>query len=440
MDNKQRTAPKAAGPGANRERTPMRGPRGPHGGMDFEKPKDAKGTLVRLMGYLHHKRFALGLVFLLMLLNTGSMLAGNYFLKPLINDYILPGNFSGLAIALMTLGVIYLVGVIAAYFQNRTMVYISQETTNLMRRELFAHMQKLPLKYFDARTHGDLMSRFTNDIDNVQMALQQSLIQLISSSLTFVGAVILMLVLSPILFVVVLFMMVLMFFLSGKIASRSSKFFKAQQEHLGDLNGYIEEMVDGLKVVKVFTHEDEAIGEFKQRNEKYRQSATQANFISSMVMPIMGNLNNINYAITAMAGGVLAVMTPFDIGSLAAFLQFSRQIGFPVQQITSQLNVLLAAVAGAERVFAVLDEVPEKDHGQVRLVGVNKLTDGRLEVCGNGTHPCHWAWKVPQADGSFQLVELQGDVRFHDVTFGYDPEKTVLHDLSLFAKDRKSVV
>lgn len=439
MDNKQRTAPKAAGSGANRERTPMRGPRSPHGGMHFEKPKDAKGTLVRLMGYLHHKRFALGLVFLLMLLNTGSMLAGNYFLKPLINDYILPGNFSGLAIALMTLGVIYLVGVIAAYFQNRTMVYISQETTNLMRRELFAHMQKLPLKYFDARTHGDLMSRFTNDIDNVQMALQQSLIQLISSSLTFVGAVILMLVLSPILFVVVLFMMVLMFFLSGKIASRSSKFFKAQQEHLGDLNGYIEEMVDGLKVVKVFTHEDEAIGEFKQRNEKYRQSATQANFISSMVMPIMGNLNNINYAITAMAGGVLAVMTPFDIGSLAAFLQFSRQIGFPVQQITSQLNVLLAAVAGAERVFAVLDEVPEKDHGQVRLVGVNKLTDGRLEVCGNGTHPCHWAWKVPQADGSFQLVELQGDVRFHDVTFGYDPEKTVLHDLSLFAKPGQKI-
>jgi ATP-binding cassette subfamily B protein len=283
------------------------------------------------------------------------------------------------------------------------------------------------------------MSRFTNDIDNVQMALEQSLIQLISSTLTFIGAVVLMLVLSPTLFIVVFLMMVLMFFLSGKIAGRSSKFFKAQQDNLGNLNGYIEEMVDGLKVVKVFTHEEEAIQEFKRRNEIYRQSATNANFFASVVMPVMGNLNNIIYAITAMIGGILAVMTPFDIGSLAAFLQFSRQMGFPVQQITNQLNVLLAAVAGAERVFAILDETPEKDEGQVSLVGVNKTNEGRLEVCGNGAHPCHWAWKVPQADGSFQLVELQGDVRFHDVTFGYDSEKIVLHDLSLFAKPGQKI-
>ncbi len=438
MDEKRKPAASNGKPGSNQGGPPMRGPRGPHG-MAFEKPKDARGTLLRLTGYLRHKRLALGFVLVLMLLNTGSMLAGNYFLKPLINDYILPGNFNGLAMALLTLGMIYLVGVIAAYFQNRTMVHIAQKTTNLMRRELFAHMQKLPLRFFDTRTHGDLMSRFTNDIDNVQMALEQSLIQLMSSTLTFVGAVILMLVLSPILFIVVFLMMILMFLISGKIAGRSSKNFKAQQENLGNLNGYIEEMVDGLKVVKVFTHEAEAIREFKQRNEKYRQSATRANFFASMVMPIMGNLNNINYAMTAMIGGVLAVMTSFDIGSLAAFLQFSRQIGFPVQQITNQLNVILAAVAGAERVFAVLDEIPEKDQGQVSLVGVNKTLDGRLEVCGNGTHPCHWAWRVPQPDGSFQLVELQGDVRFHDVTFGYDAEKTVLHDLSLFAKPGQKI-
>ena len=427
------------GSGSRRGPGGMPGPRGPHGGMHFEKPKDARGTILRLMSYLRHKRLALGLVLLLMMVSTGSMLAGNYFLKPLINDYILPGNFSGLATALMTLGGIYLAGVIAAYFQNRTMVHIAQKTTNIMRRDLFAHMQKLPLRFFDARTHGDLMSRFTNDIDNVQMALEQSLVQLISSALTFIGAVILMLVLSPLLFIVALVMMILMFFLSGKIAGRSSKYFKAQQENLGNLNGYIEEMVDGLKVVKVFTHEDEAIHEFKRRNEIYRQSATHANFYASVVMPIMGNLNNINYAITAMIGGALAVLTPFDIGSLAAFLQFSRQMGFPVQQITNQLNVLLAAVAGAERVFAVMDEAPEKDKGQVSLVGVNKTADGRLEVCGNGARPCHWAWKVPQADGSFQFVELQGDVRFHDVTFGYEPEKTVLTNLSLFAKPGQKI-
>ena len=415
------------------------GMRGPHGGMSFEKPKDARGTLRRLMTYLQYKKLALVLVFLLMLLSTGSMLAGNYFLKPLINDYILPGNFDGLVKALWVLGAIYLVGAIASYLQSRTMVTIAQKTTNIIRRDLFAHMQKLSLNFFDTRTHGDLMSRFTNDIDNVQTALEQSLVQLVSSTLSFVGAVVMMLILSPTLFVVSFLTMLLMFFLSGKIAGRSSKYFKAQQKHLGDLNGYIEELVDGIKVVKVFTHEEDAIREFKGRNESYREAATQANFYASVVMPVMGNLNNISYAFTAMFGGVLAVLTGFDIGSLAAFLQFSRQMGFPVQQITNQLNVILAAIAGAERVFAVLDEVPEKDLGEVSLVGVNKTADGRLEACGNGTHPCHWAWKVPQPDGSFQYVELQGDMRFHDVTFGYVPEKTVLHDLSLFAKPGQKI-
>jgi ATP-binding cassette subfamily B protein len=407
--------------------------------MSFEKPKDARGTLRRLMTYLQYKKLALVLVFLLMLLSTGSMLAGNYFLKPLINDYILPGNFDGLINALVILGAIYLVGAVASYLQSRTMVTIAQKTTNIMRRDLFAHMQKLPLKFFDARTHGDLMSRFTNDIDNVQTALEQSLVQLVSSTLSFVGAVVMMLILSPILFVVSFLTMLIMFFLSGKIAGRSSNYFKAQQKHLGNLNGYIEELVDGIKVVKVFTHEEDAIREFKARNESYRQAATQANFYASVVMPVMGNLNNISYALTAMFGGVLAVLTGFDIGSLAAFLQFSRQMGFPVQQITNQLNVILAAIAGAERVFAVLDEVPEKDLGEVSLVGVNKTADGRLEACGNGTHPCHWAWKVPQPDGSTQYVELQGDMRFHDVTFGYEPKSTVLHDLSLFAKPGQKI-
>jgi ATP-binding cassette subfamily B protein len=408
--------------------------------MHFERPKDARLTALRLLGYLQHKKLALELVLVLMLLSTASMLAGSYFLKPLINDYILPGDFTGLARALVVLGAIYLAGAAASYAQSRIMVQIAQKTTNILRRDLFAHMQSLPLRFFDTRTHGDLMSRFTNDLDNVQMALEQSLVQLISSTLTFIGSVIMMLVLSPLLFVVTFVMLVLMFFLSGKLAGRSRNYFKAQQENLGNLNGYIEEMVDGLKVVKVFTHERDAISEFKRRNETYRQAATNANFYAGVVMPVMGNLNNITYALTAMFGGILVVTTSFDIGSLAAFLQFSRQLGFPVQQITNQLNVLLAALAGAERVFAVLDEAPEVDEGRVTLVGVHKAADGRLEVGGNGAHPSHWAWKVPQAaDGAFQYVELQGDVRFHDVTFGYTEDKTVLHDLSLYAKPGQKI-
>jgi ATP-binding cassette subfamily B protein len=205
------------------------------------------------------------------------------------------------------------------------------------------------------------------------------------------------------------------------------------------VNGYVEEMVDGLKVVKVFNHENEAIAEFKQRNEAYRQSATEANFYAGVVMPIMANLNNIAYAATALFGGILTVMSSFDIGSLAAFLQFSRMVGFPVQQITNQLNTILAATAGAERVFEMMDQTPEINNGDVTLVGVQKKEDGSLVVNANGARPSHWAWKVPQADGSTQYVELKGDVRFHEVNFSYEPPKTVLHQLSLFAKPGQKI-
>jgi ATP-binding cassette subfamily B protein len=417
----------------------MPGPRGGPHGMHFERPKAARSTARRLLGYLRHKKLALGWVLGLMLLSTAAMLAASYSLKPLINDYILPGDFAGLTRALVGLGAIYLIGAAASYAQSRIMVQIAQRTSNTLRRDLFSHMQSLPLKFFDSRTHGDLMSRFTNDIDNVQLALEQSLVQLVSSALVFVGSVILMLVLSPLLSIVTFAMLLLMFFLSGKLAGRSSAFFKAQQQHLGSLNGYVEEMVDGLKVVKVFTHERDAIGEFKRRNEAYRQAATNANYYAGVVMPVMGNLNNISYALTAMFGGVLAVLTGFDIGSLAAFLQFSRQLGFPVQQITSQFNVLLAALAGAERVFAVLDEEPEEDRGRVCLVAAEKTPNGALQLCDGCEHPSHWAWKVPQADGAFRYVELQGDVRFQDVTFGYIPDKTVLHGLSLYARPGQKI-
>lgn len=426
-----------------RRRTPQRGhmPGGRGGPMmgAFERPKHARKTVLRLLGYLKDRRLALLVTFVLMLLSSAGMLAGNYFLKPLINNYILPGDFPGLARAGLVLAGIYLGSSFASYLQGQLLIRIAQKATNALRRELFIKMQSLPLKYFDARSHGDLMSRFTNDIDNVQQALEQSLMQLISSVLTFIGSVVMMLVLSPLLSVVTFLVLALMFFFSGRIAGMSRKNFQEQQKNLGNLNGYIEEMVEGLKVVKVFNHEADTVAEFKRRNEAYRQAAVRANFYAGVVMPIMGNLNNISYALTALFGGILTVMGRFDIGSLAAFLQFTRQLGFPVMQITNQLNTILAAMAGAERVFDVMDQEPEIDNGDVLLVGVQKNADGSLVISSNGARPSHWAWKVPQPDGTFQFVELKGDVRFHDVAFGYDPEKKVLRRLSLYAKPGQKI-
>jgi ATP-binding cassette subfamily B protein len=367
------------------------------------------------------------------------MLAGNYFLKPLINDYILPGDFAGLRTGLITLGMIYLAGAGASYAQSRLMINVAQRTTNTLRRELFIKMQGLPLRYFDEHTHGELMSRYTNDIDSMQMAFEQSLVQLISSALSFVGAIVMMAILSPILLLVTLAVLAVIFFIVTKMGGRSRNFFIAQQTNLGHVNGYVEEMVEGLKVVKVFGHEDEAIAEFRRRNEAYRQSATSANFIAAAVMPIVSNLNNIAYAATALVGGLLAVAGRFDIGSLAAFLQYSRQVGMPVQQMTNQLNNVLSALAGAERVFAVMDHPPEVDDGCVELVRMTLGTGGEIVPSGNGAHPTHWAWHCSDLPDVAPYTELRGDVRFQHVTFGYEPDKTVLHDISLYAKPGQKI-
>jgi ATP-binding cassette subfamily B protein len=407
--------------------------------MGFEKPKNARKVMLRLTGYLRYYKGALAGAIVMMILSTISSLAGSYFLKPLINDYILPGNFAGFAVALAGLGVIYGIGVAAIFVQSRLMIVVAQRTTNILRRELYSKMQALPLRYFDTHTHGELMSRYTNDLDNVQMALEQSVIQLISSVLIFVGSVIMMIVLSPVLFLVTTVVLILMFLLTQKIGGKSRSYYQEQQKNLGMVNGYVEEMVDGLKVVKVFNHEQTAISEFKQRNEAYRQAATNANFYAGVIMPIMGNLNNISYAATALFGGVLAVMGNFDIGSLAAFLQYSRQVGQPIQQLTNQLNNVLAALAGAERVFDVMDQVPEVDAGTVTLVGVHKDASGAMQVLSDGARPTQWAWKCVKPNGSVEYVELKGDVRFHNVTFGYNADKMVLHDMSLYAKPGQKI-
>jgi ATP-binding cassette subfamily B multidrug efflux pump len=415
----------------------MRGPGG-HGG-GFEKPKNARQTALRLFGYLRSRWLTLVVVVILILLSTAAMLAGNYALKPIINNYILPGDFTGLARALVVLAGIYLVGAAASYGQSRLMINVAQRTTNTMRRDLFAKMQTLPLSYFDRHPHGELMSRFTNDIDNVQMALEQSLVQLISSVISLVGAIVLMFVLSPVLLVVTLSVLAVMTFIMGKIGGKSRVYFQAQQKNLGNVNGYVEEMVEGLKVVKVFGHEEDAIEEFRKRNEAYRQAATSANFYAAIVFPIVGNLSNITYAVTAMVGGLLTVAGRFDIGSLAAFLQYSRQVGMPVQQIANQFNTVLAALAGAERVFDVMDQVPEVDDGCLELIGATLDADGAIVPSRNGAHPTHWAWHCADDGDMPAYTELKGDVRFHDVTFGYVPDQPVLHDISLYAKPGQKI-
>jgi ATP-binding cassette subfamily B multidrug efflux pump len=416
---------------------PMRGPM--HHTRGYEKPKDVWRVIGRLGGYLQRYRLALLAVFVLVLVNSASSLAGNYFLKPLINDYILPGDFSGLGQALGLLAGIYLVGAAAAYGQSRLMVHVAQHTCNTLRRDLFAKLQSLPLTYFDAHTHGELMSRYTNDIDSIQLAFEMSLVQLMSSSLTFVGALVMMLLLSPALMLVTLTVLVVMSLAISKVTGRSRTGFQDQQRTLGDLNGYVEELMDGLKVVKVFGHEREAIAEFQKRNQAYREAAVQANFYAGVSFPAVGNLTRISYAATAVVGGLLAVWGRFDIGSLAAYLQYTQQVGMPVQMITNQFNNLLAALAGAERVFEVMDQEPEVDVGAITLVGVTKKEEGGVEVNRDGAHPTHWAWQAPQPDGTPAYVELKGDLRFHGVTFGYVPGEPVLHSVSLYARPGQKI-
>ena len=430
MSNEKQTnrGPKSATGAA----VPMRGPGsgGPGAMRGFERPKDFKAGFGRILSYLSTSRLLVAIVVLLLIVNSGAMLAGSYFLKPLINDYIVPGDFKGLALALAALALIYLVGVGASYVQARLTIRLAQRTTNILRRELFDRMQGQGLKFFDTHTHGELMSRYTNDMDNVQLMLEQSLTQLISSALTFVGSIAMMIILSPPLFVFTALVLALMIYLSKKIGAKSRDYFKEQQALLGKLNGEIEETIGGLKEVKVFNHEQAMKKEFYAVNEDFRVAATNANYYAGVIMPIMGNLNNIVYAGTAVIGGILTVVGRFDIGSLAAFLQYSRQVGMPINQITSQINNILAAVAGAERIFDVIDRAGEPDDGDVTLVATARNALGEAE---------EWAWRVPKATEGEELVPLKGDVRFDRVAFSYDGRKSVLKDLTVHAAPGRTI-
>ena len=403
-----------------------------HGGHGFQRPKDMKGTFKKLMHYVGRYKGSLVLVAVCLIVSSVASVATSYMLKPLLNNYIIPGDFPGLFRMLLLMGGLFALSSLCSYAYARIMVHVAQHTVAALRQDLFDRLQELPIRYYDRHQSGDLMSRFTNDIDTVSEMLNSSFASIISNVLTFVGTVAMMLVLNPWLTLITFLFLGLMAVVVKTVGGRSRTSFQRQQAALGAMNGYIEEMIEGQKVIKVFNHEDEAITRFTGLNNGYRDAATAAQAYAGMMMPAMGNLSKINYAVTCCVGGLLAIGGVFDVGSLGAYLLYVKQVSQPVGQISQQINTLLAAAAGAERIFAVMEEQPETDEGKTVIVRVEKNGDTLTETA---ERTGHWAWKKP--DGT--LVELRGDVRFDHVSFSYDGEKTVLNDVSLFAKPGQKI-
>ena len=405
-------------------------------------PKKKSHTVRRLLSYVGRGyliRFFLVLVCILV--SAVASVASSLFLKDLIDVYIMPllamdnPVFTGLLHALLTMACLYVVGALCALAYNRLMVTISQGVQKKIRDALFGHMQTLPIRYFDTHAHGDVMSVYTNDVDTLRQMLSQSIPQVINSLMmivvTFVSMVVLNLTLTGVVIVCIVCMLLVTRFLAG----RSGRYFVRQQVKLGDLNGYIEEMINGQKVVKVFCHEEEAQEGFDRVNDALFESAYKANKYANILMPILINIGNIQYVVIAMVGGALALNGlggGITLGVIASFLQLSKSLTNPISQISQQLNSVVMALAGAQRIFDLMDEPSEEDHGTVTLVNVSYNKDGALQETSERTNL--WAWKVPQEDGSFAYTKLAGDVRFDDVDFAYEEGKTILHDISLFAK------
>ena len=416
---------------------------GPHGNKGkMEKPQNTKKTIGRILSYLGNYKYLLIVVAVCIVVSALANVAGTYFLKPIINDYIVPligsknPDLTGFIRTLVLMGGIYLLGIIASYANNRIMMVITANTLKRIRTDMFNHMQNLPIRYFDQRTHGEIMSLYTNDTDTLREMLTQCLPQMFNSILTVISVFVMMVVLSPILVLIVLGVLVLMLFIVKKIGAKSGKYFMKQQASIGKVNGYIEEMIEGQKVVKVFCHEEKVKEEFDALNDQLCEDADRAHTFANILMPIMGNLSYALYAVVSIVGGLLTIGSGLDLGSLASFLQYTRSFSQPITQVSQLFNTVLMALAGAERIFNFLDEPIEEDKGTVALVYAKRNARGELEESEVRTGI--WAWKVP-AENGFEYVELKGDVRFHDVTFGYVPEKTVLHNVSLYAKPGQKI-
>ena len=373
-----------------------------------------------------------------MIVSSLASVFGTYMLKPIINQYIIPKDIPGLVKALLFMGILYAVGASATLGYNRLMVKTSQKIVKEIRKDLFNHTQTLPLAYFDAHTHGELMSHFTNDVDTIAEALNNSFTLLIQSFITTVGTMVMIVILSFRLSLIVLGCMALMFLFIRFNGKRSRKYFMEQQKYLGEINGFIEEMVAGQKVEKVFNHEKKDFEEFCRRNERLRQASTNAMAYSGLMVPVVVSISYLNYAVSACVGGLFALAGLMDIGSLASYLVYVRQSAMPINQCTQQVNFILAALSGAERIFEMMDEEPEVDEGTVTLCRVEEKPDGSLCECSRKSGL--WAWKMPDEEGRDNtLIPLTGDVRFEHVVFGYNYKKKILDDISLFAKPGQKI-
>ena len=398
----------------------------------FQRPQDFAGTVKKLLRYVANYKAALLLVTVCLILSSVTSIAASYMLKPILNNYIIPGDFKGLVKILILQGALFGGGALCNYIYARIMVRVSQRTVAKLRQDLFDKLQSLPLQYFDTHLSGDLMSRFTNDIDTVSELINNSFASIVSNTITFVGTVIMMLVMNFWLTLITFGFLALMGVVVKVIGGKSRVNFQRQQASLGALNGYIEEMIEGQKVIKVFNHEKKAIGQFDGLNETYRKAATAAQTYAGAMMPAMANLSRIDYAVTCCVGGLLAIGGVFDVGSLGAYLLYVKQVSQPIAQMSQQVNTILAAIAGAERIFAVMETEPEVDEGKTVLVRVEK--DGN-RLTETDVRTGHWAWKRP--DG--EMVELRGDVRLHDVVFSYEEGKVVLNHISLWAEPGQKI-
>ena len=379
-----------------------------------KRPENLKQTLADLWSYLWKSKWSLFAVLLLVVLGSAAGIVGTYFIRPLINDFIATKDVVGLAKMLGVIGLIYIIGAIANYFSGKIMITIGQQTIETMRKDLFDHIQTLPIRFFDTNKHGDLMSRFTNDFENIQQAFNNSMLMIVSSLLQLVLTFVMMIILSPILTVMLIIMVFVMFAIVRVVAGRSGKFFAEQQKVLGQVNGFVEEHIEGQKVVKVFNHETLVLKEFETLNAQLREAANQAQFNSNIMFPVLGNISYINYALTASVGGYLVVFQGMDVGALASFLQYSRTFAQPLAQMSQQTNVLLAAMAGAERIFAILKEESEVDEGTVTL----DQTDSK-----------QWYWVKGD-----ERIPVVGNIQLNEVDFSYVPDVPILKKINVWAE------
>ena len=400
-------------------------------------PKDTSGTLLRLLSYMGRHRLVLALVVVLVFVGSLASIVGTYLVKPVVDNYILPRDSRGLGDILLRLGILYLAGALATLVYGRLMSRTAQKVVAEIRSDLFAHVQTLPLPYFDAHTHGELMSRFTGDVDALTNAMNNSFAPLIQSAVVTVGTLAMLLALSLPLSLIVLAFLFLMFLYLRRNGRHSRKYYQAQQKHLGELNGFIEEMLDGQKVSQVFGHEAADYAAFQARNEALRKSSTKALSYSGSTVPTIVALSYLNYAVAACVGGIFVMTGRMGLGALSAYLIFVRQSALPMNNFTQQYTLLMAALAGAERIFEMMDVTPEVDEGKITLRRVSP--DGKGGYLEREEYTGQFAWKVPGPDGSFIWVPLRGDVRFHDVVFGYNKKKTILKGISLFAKPGQKI-